>query len=184
MKKSVYTLLAGFLISIGIGVYNGTGTDITLENGQTIKTHDLKRSLTKQYKTRNTEDSLYITFHHTAGSKKQSMSSIAAYHVEQRGYPEIAYHIAINEDGDVHLLNEIEEITWHDSGENTRSIGVVFVGNYEEYKPSDAMIDSGKIIAEWLCENYNIKGIRAHRDTSPTLCCGKYAYERMKNIFY
>jgi N-acetyl-anhydromuramyl-L-alanine amidase AmpD len=185
MKKRILQVLATLIIGGGSGViiHNNTGTDITLDNGQVIESKNLTKSLTKSYKNRIT-DSLFITIHHTAGSKSDNMENIAKFHVEQRGYPEIAYHIAINEDGDIHFLNEISERTYHDSGQNTNSIGIVLVGNYEEYEPSDDMIESVKLITDALCQTIKIRGIRAHRDTSPTLCCGKYAYEALQHVFY
>ena len=186
MKNRILKLLAALLISggTGVAVYNNTGTDITLEDGTVLHSKDLAKSLTKHYQLRNIEDSLYITIHHTAGNKDQSLESIAKFHVEMRGWPEIAYHIAINDDGDIHFLNEISERTYHDSGQNTNSIGIVLVGNYEDYEPSDDMLESTKLVTDALCQIMKIKGIRGHRDTSPTLCPGTYAYNDLKNLFF
>jgi len=186
MKKRATQLViaALFTLGSGVGIYNFTGTDVTLPNGEVIKTGKLTESLTKHYQERNIEDSLYITIHHTAGSKNQSLESIAKFHVEMNGWPAIAYHIAINDDGDINFLNDIEERTYHDSGENTVSIGVVLVGNYEEDLPSEDMIKSVKLVTDALCQSLKIKGIRAHRDTSPTLCCGINAYVKLKDVFF
>ena len=187
MKKRILQLLAGLIIGggSGVAVYNNTESDITLYNGQVIESNELTKSLTQKYSYRVT-DSLYITIHHTAANKDQSLESIAKFHVEKRGYPAIAYHIAINEEGDIHFLNEIEKRTYHDSGQNTNSIGIVLVGNYEENEPSEEMIESVELITDALCKTVKIIGIRAHRDTSPTLCCGKFAYMELhkKGIFF
>ena len=184
MKKRVITLVVALLTSGGAVVYNYSGEDVTLPNGEVVATKELKRSLTKHYKERSIEDSLYITIHHTAAGRNQSLNDIAKFHVEMRGWPEIAYHIAINVDGDINLLNHIEERTYHDSGENTRSIGIVLLGNYENYAPSEKMINSLNLVTDALCKTLKIKGIRAHRDTSPTLCPGEYAYDVLKPMFY
>ena len=184
MKKRAISWIIGLIAASGVGIYNLTGEDVTLPNGEIIETGELTESLTKHYQERNIEDSLYITIHHTAGPKTASLESIAKFHVEMRGWPAIAYHIAINDDGDIYFLNDIEERTYHDSGENTVSIGVVLVGNYEEKQPSDDMIESVKLVTDALCQSLKIKGIRAHRDTSPTLCCGINAYNKLQDIFF
>lgn len=181
MRKYVLRLLATAVLSgTGYGVYNYTGTDIVLPNGETLITHDLTRSLTKDYKTRSLEDSLYITIHHTAGSKTQSVEAIADFHVNHRGWPEIAYHSAIDEDGNVYLLNFFDEISYHDSGENTKSIGIVLIGNYETEQLSDDTLESLKIVLNVICQELKIKGIRGHKDTSPTLCPGANAHNILK----
>jgi N-acetyl-anhydromuramyl-L-alanine amidase AmpD len=185
MKSRVIKLLAGLIFSAvtTYTVYNHTGSDITLADGTVIENSDLTKSMNQKYGYRIT-DSLFITIHHTAGSKNQKIESIAKYHVEKRGFPAIAYHIAINQRGDIHFLNDIEKRTYHDSGQNTNSIGIVLVGNYEEEEPSKEMIESVTFLTDALCKTIKIRGIRAHKDTSPTLCCGKYAYDALKNVFF
>lgn len=189
MKNRAYTYLAAFLISIGTGVYNYTQEDIILPDGNVIQTHDIAQNLHRTYGKRPT-DSLFITIHHTAGSRDESIESIAKFHVEQRNFPEVAYHIAIDKDGNVRFLNWLDELTWHDAGSNTNSIGIVLIGNYEEYYPTNSMMQSLEIVTDWLCKNSGIKirGIRAHKDTpnSATKCCGKNAYEEIKenDIFF
>jgi len=186
MKNRILKTLAALILaaSSGVAIHNYTGTDISLPDGSVITSDQLTENLTKTYKSRKTSNNLYITIHHTAGSEKATLESIAKFHVEKRGWPAIAYHIAINQDGDIHFLNEIEEITYHDSGENTSSIGIVLRGNFENTTPSKKMISSVNLVTEALCKALNIKGIRGHRDTSPTLCPGTYAYSEFKNLFF
>ena len=189
MRNRVYGVFTAFLLSIGGGVYNYTQEDLVLPDGEVIESHELSQHYSKTYRTRPT-DSLYITIHHTAGNRDESIESISKFHVEQRGFPEIAYHIAIDKDGNVNFLNWLDELTWHDAGSNTNSIGIVLVGNYEEYYPTGDMLDRLEDVTDWLCKNSGIKirGIRAHKDTpdSATACCGKYAYGEIKerDIFF
>lgn len=182
MKKGILRLIAGILLAGGssYGVYNYTGNEIILPNGETMVTHDLPESLSKFYKERSIEDSLTIVVHHTASSKTQSLETIAKFHVETRGWPAIAYHIAINESGDVYLLNDIEKKTYHNSADNTNTIGVVVVGNYEQYEPSEASIKSLQAVTDALCMTLKIKGIKGHRDYKNTSCPGKYLYNELK----
>jgi len=186
MKNRIIKLIASIIIASasGYAVYNHTGTDITLPDGTVIASKNLTESLTKQYSTRNINSDLSITIHHTAGPETASLESIAQFHVEKRGWPAIAYHIAINQEGDIHFLNDIEERTYHDSGENITSIGIVLIGNFEIVAPSENMLGAVKLVTESLCKALTIKSIRAHRDTSPTLCPGIHAYNQLQNVFY
>ena len=85
------------------------------------------KTVGSEFKIRSLDRPLYITLHHTA-TKGQTLKQIANGHIE-RGFPEIAYFAAINWEGEMFQINEIDEISWHDSGQNTNSIGIVFVGN-------------------------------------------------------
>src|SRR5690554_519357 len=102
MKNRILKFVATLIIAAGSGaaVYNYTGEDIVLPDSTIIKTEELTKSLSKNYKNRDVSKHLNITIHHTASSVNSSLESIAKFHVEKRGWPAIAYHIAINQDGD------------------------------------------------------------------------------------
>ncbi len=133
-----------------------------------------------KFKIRSLDRPLYITLHHTA-TKGQTLQQIAKGHIE-RGFPEIAYFAAINWEGDMFQMNEIDEISWHDSGQNTNSIGIVFVGNYEEIDLPDEAVKSAEKLIEFLEDHLNIIGVRYHGQTSSTLCPGKYAIKKIKYL--
>lgn len=187
MKNRAITLVIGIVMTAGGIVFNLTGDDVTLANGDTIKSEKLEHHLTRNYKLREVKNvPLEIRVHHTAGSKYQSFQSIAKYHVEQRGYPEIAYHVAVNYKGEIFFLNDIEEITYHTKGNNAKGIGIVLVGNYETEEPTKEMIESVKLVSNALCDVLNITTISGHKDAkgAKTLCPGKNAYNELKVIFY
>ena len=183
MKNRAIALIIGLISTAGVTVYNYTGDDVVLESGEVIEASTMPKHLTKAFKKRDLDKPLYITFHHTAGNKNQSIESIAQDQIN-RGFAEFAYHFAIYEDGSIYAVNDIEEISWHDSGQNTNAIGIVFVGNYEEYTLSCEAYNSAIKLSEVLCNVTDIKGIRAHRDTSPTLCPGEHAYHKLKPLFF
>lgn len=168
MKNNKLTSIGVVLLTIfsAMGVYNYTNT--------------LPKSDTKKYATRSLDRPLYITFHHTA-TKGQTIRQIAKGHLH-RGFPEIGYHFAIGWDGKIYQLNKIEEISWHDSGQNTNSIGVVFIGNYQEKKLPDKAYYAAKTLVDSLSRHLTIKGVRYHRMTSPTLCPGQYAIQKIKPL--
>ncbi len=140
----------------------------------------LPKSKTKQYRNRSLKRPLYITYHHTA-SEGQTINQIAKGHLG-RGFPEIGYCFAIGWDGKIYQLNDINEVTWHDSGHNTNSIGIVFVGNYHEKELPEAALRSAKRLQDSLSTYLNIIGVRYHRQTSPTACPGKYAIKKIQPL--
>ncbi len=161
------------------GVLGVLGT-VFLTMGVVNLKDDLPKSSTKVYKKRSLDRPLYITFHHTA-SKGQSLKQIAQGHLH-RGFPEIGYCFAIGWDGTIYQLNDIDEISWHDSGNNTNSIGIVFVGNYHEKELPDAAFNSAKKLTDSLSKYLNIVGVRYHRKTSATLCPGQYAIKKIQPL--
>lgn len=167
MKTKRISVVLGLMAAIAsIGVINIEG--------------QLPKSETKTYKKRSLQRDFYITFHHTA-SKGHSIKQIARGHLK-RGFPEIGYHLAIGWDGRIYQLNGLDEISWHDSGENTRSIGIVFVGNYHEKELPEAAYTSAKTLVDSLSCYLNIIGVRYHGQTSPTACPGKYAIQKIKPL--
>lgn len=141
---------------------------------------DLPKNEKKEYRKRSLNRPLYITYHHTA-SKGQSLKQIAQGHLH-RGFPEIGYCFAIGWDGKIYQLNDVNEVSWHDSGNNTNSIGVVFVGNYHEKELPAASLEAAKRLQDSLSKYLNIVGVRYHRQTSPTACPGKYAIKKIQPL--
>ncbi|MFC5046889.1 peptidoglycan recognition family protein [Aquimarina hainanensis] len=164
--KGILTVLA--IVFASMGVVNLTDS--------------LPKNETKKYRKRSLDRPLYITYHHTA-SKGQSLKRIAQGHLH-RGFPEIGYCFAIGWDGKIYQLNDVNEISWHDSGNNTNSIGIVFVGNYHEKELPDAALQSAKRLQDSLSAYLNIVGVRYHRQTSPTACPGKYAIKKLKPLLW
>tara|TARA_R110001632_G_scaffold71644_1_gene166135 strand:- start:2616 stop:3131 length:516 start_codon:yes stop_codon:yes gene_type:complete len=168
-KKNALIFILSFLSIGGISYFN-------IED-------ELPVHKTKKYKFRSLDRPLYITFHHTA-TKGNTLKQIANYHVEQRGFPGIAYHFAINSKGEVFQLQQIDEISYHSKGRNTESLGIVFIGNYQDDDLSKEAIRSGETLVNALKESLCIIGVRGHRDVRNTLCPGDKAYQKIKYLFY
>ena len=185
MKKRLFQFLIVGLLGSGTYVVNNTEADIVLDNGDMVISQGIFKSDTKSYKFRPIDAVLDITIHHTAGDVDDDVDAIAKFHVKKRGWPGIAYHVAVDQDGKVFLLNPLEKRTYHDSGENTNSIGIVLIGNFEEIAPSKEMIKTVTHLIDLFCmhPDLNIGEIRGHKDTSPTLCPGKNAYNKLKPLF-
>lgn len=168
-NSKIAALIVSFLIGAGVTYYN-------VED-------QLPVSPLTEYKFRSLDKPLYVTFHHTA-AENLDLKNIATYHVEQKGWPGIAYHFAIDPQGQVFQLQKLEEITYHSAGHNTGSIGVVFLGNFQNKHLSKEAVDSAECLLMGLDEALTIKGVRGHRDVRATLCPGDYAYADLQYLFY
>lgn len=146
---------------------------------------DLRGSLPTngRYPRRNIESIEGAVVHHSA-TKAQSIYSIAQYHTMVNGWRGIAYHIAIGYDGVVYQLNDLESISTHAKGYNSRTIGVVLIGNYHEREMTNEMKSALIGVLEELGDTYKLKFVWAHRDARKTACPGKYAYEFLRSYLY
>lgn len=115
-----------------------------------------------------------IIIHHTA-TQGQSIRSIAQMHVEQRGWQGIAYHFAVNWEGKVFYLNDIGTRTNHAQGINTRSIGVVFIGNHDRTPPTPEAVHAMYRTIAMLRAEQGITRVLFHGQTKATACPGRYA---------
>lgn len=95
----------------------------------------------RKFSKRSLSDIEQIVVHHSAGNENDSIEQIANYHIGSNhvcdeGCPGILYHFMIDRQGNVYQVNALTSITWHLSGQNTRSVGICFIGNYDNYKPT------------------------------------------------
>lgn len=106
-----------------------------MDSGTTII--DLRGKLPRNpqevhYKTRDESKIKAITWHYSATDTMASLAVIAEHQIERLGSESIVYHIAIQPHRTV-LLNDFTDITWQAVNCNTRSIGVVMVGDFRKY---------------------------------------------------
>lgn len=122
-----------------------------------------------------------IIIHHSA-TRGQSISSIAQFHVQTRGWCGIAYHYGVGWDGKVYLLNDPERNTNHAFKNNTRNIGICLIGNYDEQPvPPEAVHSAARLVA-MLRHKYGPLRVMFHSDTKATACPGRYAREALDTL--
>ena len=121
-----------------------------------------------------------IILHHsfTKDSETVSWGAIRNYHVKEMGWSDIGYHAGIE-----NLRGQIETLigrSWtrpgaHTKGQNSKSLGLCFVGNYDDIEPNSEMWQAGLNLVRLWQKLYNItKGeIYGHRSFSPKTCPGK-----------
>lgn len=135
-----------------------------------------------------------VYVHHDVGDappKKASVKTESAYIQNldaighARGFAGISYNYVVAKSGRTYTARGAHVGAQND-GENSSSIGIVVLGNYEVDKATDVIVEAtGKLIAK-LKERGVIKRgkviILGHRDTDPTACPGKNLYARLSGI--
>jgi hypothetical protein len=127
----------------------------------------------------------YILIHHTA-SDIGNLDYYKKFHVEQRGWSDIAYHFIVNNGSMNTTIGQIEESDlWKDRKANlsTRNwyanyfgIAVVLVGNFERHKPPPLQQEALITLLTNLARKYDIPPDRivGHREVQNTACPGKH----------
>ena len=138
-----------------------------------LPTHD-----TKEYLERDIADITTLTIHHTVSPPDRSIESIAAYHVNSRGWPGIGYHYVINDLGDVFLTNYIESISYHAGvagyDNNEVAIGIALQGDFTDIVPPLLQLEAARWLVEYLEDLLGPLEILGHRDMdgASTACPG------------
>jgi len=138
----------------------------------------------KKYDKRDMNKVDKIIVHHTAGPKSQSIERVHNYH-KGKGWPRVAYHFWIDEDGRIFQLNDVDTKTFHAGKSNSSSIGIVLPGYFHPPKnhvPSQAQLDSLYNLVNQLESKYGSKNVVGHRDVSSTSCPGDNLYPYVEMI--
>ena len=132
-----------------------------------------------------------VVIHHslTRDSGSVSWSAIHTYHVNTKGWSDIGYHAGIEEvEGRyVCLFGRPDWISGaHTKGENGRSLGFCFVGNYDDRRPDDARlrVAARRVLAPWLIRlGLGVDALVPHSQFSNKTCPGKlFPMDRLREI--
>jgi hypothetical protein len=185
----IFTIIATLIVNEGIKVYNGTGEEIIVD-GVEMKAIELKKNLIKEYNDRDLKegDTIKVVIHCSVTPKDYNVNNMAIWHVDGHDWAGIGYHMLIRNTKEIYLGNHVEKITYHSSGENTVSIGICLIGDYDKYPLDEETIDVLKIVLDGICQYFTVTSITGHRDSPRTnkTCPGNYAYEQLTNegIFF
>lgn len=106
----------------------------------------------------------------------EALRSMQRYHQNNRGWPDIAYHVLIDRDGNGWEGRDLAFAG--DSATDYDLIGhlqVALIGNFEERSVPTAQIDGASHLVELLIDTYDLKrAVGAHGDYADTLCPGRY----------
>ena len=100
-------------------------------------TSNLLTNPANPYKTRDLAGVDTIVVHQTDGFDKGEKSAydVAKYHVNDKGWGGIAYHLFVTDDGNIYKTNNLETKSYHSGNYNTRSVGITVTGKHR-YDPS------------------------------------------------
>lgn len=144
---------------------------------------DLAKHATKKYSIRATSFLRGIVVHHSGASGLQNVPAIAAYHVNERGWPGIGYHYVIDDAGTVFKTNYISTLAYHSAGSNKESIGICVLGNFEESDPTSAQLAALTALITAIREVHPTLYVAGHKDKTPTACPGRRLYDWLKQQY-
>jgi N-acetylmuramoyl-L-alanine amidase len=138
-----------------------------------------------------------ITIHHqgSGNPKDHVMSSfkgaetirgIQKFHMESRGYTDIAYHAIIAPNGDIYEGRPFGVAGAHVKNRNTGNIGIMLIGNFEVEKPTDIQLSTLKEVIKYVGKLYPTIPIPTmifgHKEWQYTDCPGANLYPFVLNI--
>ncbi len=151
--------------------------------------------------------------HHTAGTNNYGadqvpalLRSIQAYHVNGRGWNDMAYNVLVDRfgrawEGRGGGVNQpiAGGHAWQET--NRRTFGISLMGNYDVVRPPAAMIETMNQVIAWKLQMHGVDpygatwgsggqdggsihlpAISGHRDENATACPGRYVYEQFGSI--
>lgn len=143
---------------------------------------ELPHHETLTYSTRPLEAITTLTIHHTVSPPDRTIESIAAYHVNSRGWPGIGYHFVIAADGTIYQTNYLETKSYHAGSyaapgdENYWSVGISLQGDFTYNPPPRAQQDAARWLVAHLKWELGLEpdGVLGHRQMpgAATACPG------------
>jgi len=130
-----------------------------------------------------------IIVHHSSSPDdgyRSNWNDIRRWHVDHNGWVDIGYHAGVESIGGVYeaLMGRPWDVQGaHCLGHNANSLGICFVGNWNDAAPPEDQLRTGaRLIKLWMrTHGITIDRVLAHRDYSSTDCPGRmFDMERLK----
>ncbi|XP_061399896.1 peptidoglycan-recognition protein SC2-like [Musca vetustissima] len=132
----------------------------------------------------------YAVIHHTAGNYcstkaacMQELRNIQSYHQKTLGWADIGYNFLIGGDGNIYEGRGWNVMGAHATNWNSKSIGISFLGNYNNSKPTAAQISAAKsLLAAAVSRGQIVSGytLYGHRQVGSTECPGTNLWNEIK----
>lgn len=132
----------------------------------------------------------FVIVHHTVtgacstrSSCSQIVRSIQNHHINQNKWSDIGYNFLISDNGEIYEGRGWNKWGAHAVNYNSKSIGVSFIGNFQNSRPTAKAINAFRQLVACavernsLSKNYILKG---HRQVNKTACPGNSFYELVK----
>lgn len=131
------------------------------------------------YRKRRIDQIEQIVVHHSADNG--TPESIAGYHVNTKGWPGVGYHFLIDKTGQIFKGNDIDTVSYNVANQNTKTLGICCIGNYEVDTPSATTIAALKWLIGSVKAVIGDKPVIGHRDVGTTACPGKNLYKLIQS---
>ncbi|CAG6005969.1 unnamed protein product [Menidia menidia] len=133
-----------------------------------------------------------VIIHHTAlqncqglGGCKDLLLSIQRMHMSERQFDDIGYNFLVGRDGSVFEGRGWNVVGAHTKGNNSDSLGIAFMGNFNNDTPSKEALSSVKqlmlsgVSQGSLHPQFDLFG---HRDLGATACPGENLYAALAQL--
>ncbi|XP_008274128.1 peptidoglycan recognition protein 5 [Stegastes partitus] len=133
-----------------------------------------------------------VVIHHTAVSSctdlrecKRQLVSIQRVHMKDRGFDDIGYNFLVGGEGTVFEGRGWGVVGAHAKGNNSDSLGIAFMGNFNDETPSEKAIQAVKKLLQdgvsqaFLEPKFDLVG---HKDLGETECPGDKLYPVIQQL--
>lgn len=109
------------------------------------------------------------------------MRQIQNFHMDTRGWADIAYHLIVMPSGRVYRGRPLKNLGAHVENHNTSHVGICFAGNFETSKPTEKAI---RTLTYLVKQHPRLRGkpVVGHRDFGGTACPGRNLYPITKKL--
>jgi LysM repeat protein len=107
--------------------------------------------------------------HHSL-TKTGTPEAFANHHIDSNGWPGIAYHFVIQQDGTIYQCDDLDRRTYHAGNTNTRAIGTCVVGDFRKgsgQTPTQPQMESLYLLNKELFDGKelpNMKYVKGHQE--------------------
>ncbi len=104
-----------------------------------------------------------------------TVAGVRRYHTKVRGWSDNGYHVMIGPNGDIFLCRPLRRPGAHTFGRNAHSIGVAYIGNFDEEDPRRNGLSTGVEVVAVLLWRFGLdeKAVNFHRDYAQKSCPGR-----------
>ncbi len=114
--------------------------------------------------------------HHSASSLETTVADLEDWHIDDRGYEYVGYHIFIDGEGTIHFTRPFNKQGAHAKGANVNSIGICLAGNntIPDQKWTGIQLIQLNNVLSGLDFFFPSCKTRGHREVgkTPTICPG------------
>lgn len=115
----------------------------------------------------------------------KTLIGVHDFHVKQRGWRDIGYHLIVGPDASIWLGRPLEQSGAHTAGQNSRSVGMAYAANFGSARedrdagltpddPAECGYETGVAVAAALCTRFGLdeECVFFHRDFARKTCPG------------